>query len=273
LRSLGVSGDFASENNVRFMNTGSSLFYHAHNLFEGKSVRLATTGYGEGPAGYAESTQGFFHKLGEALQGDLALVARPGAGELSDALSSVAQKQDLPILYMTDDASLGLSCQPGPDVDAEKLKAAPKFSLSDRSDLQAMTGTVANRLLVTGGDKEVIHDFIRSVDRGEPVVLLTNSQNPGPVFDEASSKLLRAPEFLAGMLTTGHESLGLSSDGSHGVPKNPVVYSIGRWLDMEAPQSPAQLVKTADNPNGLVLILDAQDPEAAQKAAAHLQRR
>ena len=272
LKEVGVDGEFVRGNNVRFMHTGSALFYHGQSQFEGKSVRLATAGFGEGPAGYAETTQNFMNQLGDALNGDFALVARPGSGELSDALSLTAQRQNAPILYLTDDASLGVSCQPGPGVDAEALKAAPKFSLPKREDVQSMTGVLTNRLLVTGGGNEVISDFIRSIDLGNPVVLLTDSGNPGPSFDESSGKLLKAPEFLAGMLTTGHESLGLSSDGPYGVPSHPAVYNVGRWLDMEAPKSPAELVKTAENPAGLVLILDAQDPQAAQKAAAHLKR-
>jgi hypothetical protein len=205
---------------------------------------------------------------------NLGLITSPTldqAGIIDEATTRVAQEQNVPVLYITADEYLQYGKNVPPGVDEQKFRDTPKFSMANAEAYSRFTGVLSNSFLVTGGRNQAVSYFRNNIDKGNPVVILNNSDVNAPAFDEKKGRVENASSFLTTMLTNGVKGLGVET-GEYGIPKNQFVQDFDRWLDLESPKSAQKLLNTPDNPNGLVLILDAKDPDAAKKAAAHLNR-
>lgn len=271
---IGYKEDFVSGNSVRFMHSGSSLFFHAKgSLFAEKPVQLAVSGGGSQPA---PKTVEFLNNLAQEL-GDKAGYVTTGMthepGTIDSTLTKICQDQGSPQLPLIADKDVGYAVS-NPSFDESKWQQTPKYALQSDQSLASMREVVANSHLITdGGDRTTVSEFIRSIDTEKPVVLFVNNESGKPTLGPDLNDVQNPAALIASALTTGVSKIpGIELD-SYGIPKNKGALEIDYWLDRFADKSPEQMLKSPSNPKGLVLIVDAKDPQAAQKAAEHLQEK
>lgn len=256
-----VSNEAVASHNIRFMHEGSGLFFHAKNsLFADRPVQLAVAG---GPGPVDSATQKFLEQLGRELGPQTGYLTRNGglSGGLDSTVAKICQQQGAAQLALTTDAQIS---QPGSSIELEPYwQATPKYSLPSQKSTVEFGALVSNSQLFTGtGDNDCVDEFIRCVENRKPTVLLVDSQAGQPLFDEKSQQILNPSRFLANAL-----------NGAGVLSNNSAKATLDRWLQMYAPMSTTEMLKSPQNPAGLVLILEAHDPHAAQKAAQHLRGR
>ena len=236
--------DFISGNSVRFMHSGSSLFFHAkRSLFAEKPIQLAVSGGGSQPA---PKTVEFLNNLAQEL-GDKAGYVTSGhthePGTIDSTLTKICQDQGCPQLPLIADKDVGYAVS-NPSFDERKWQQTPKYALQTDKSLASMREVVANSHLITdGGDRTTVTEFIRSIDTGKPVVLFVNTESGQPTLGPNTKDVQNPAALIASALTTGVSKIpGIELD-SHGIPKNEGALEIDYWLDRFSDKSPEQMLR------------------------------
>ncbi|MFN8607296.1 MAG: hypothetical protein U0931_07180 [Vulcanimicrobiota bacterium] len=254
LANLKVTPEKVDELNIKFLNTAEEAKGFMQDQLGGKSVQLATAGYSAPPAGYEGPTREFLGKLSDALGGDVALLTSPTADKGSiDAISSeVAQKAGLPVGYVTADNYLEYV---NPDnfsaeMNKDAFGSVPKFAFPNGDEYSRATSVLSNSFLLTGGRNAAISDFQHAIEHGNKAVVLDNSANEKPAWDAGKNRVDNGSAYVAKFLRGDLE----------GIP-----------MDQPFNQKFAAFVEAnRDKIEAQTLVVNAQDGQAAQQAAAFL---
>lgn len=254
LAALELTPEKVKAHNILFLLLPEQAQGYFDQLMGDKHVHLATAGYSAPPQGYEEPTRRFLDELSEKLGDDVGFVTSPTAdkGSIDAITSEVGQGRSLPIGYVTADSYLTY-VNPDhfpPSIDKELFAAAPKFSMPDGAEYSRGTAVLSNASLVTGGRNAAVTDFMNAMRSGNKAVVLTNPDIVNPAWDPAKNRVDNASAYLAAL--AGGKTEGIPMD-------HPFNQEVGRFF--------------ADHQGAVgrnLLLVDASDPQASQKAAAFL---
>ena len=272
LQALNIDHAFVDRMNVRFMDGGAPLLAYAESEIGDRSLRLATAGYSSPPQGYGPAEARFLEGMARLSQGDMATInspSLPGKDPMAtiDGMTTViSQKYNLPGVYITADQYLEYSKDVPGYVDRQQFEQAPKFSMPDAPAYSRFTALLSDGLAITGGRAQAISDFRNQIDAGHNVVVFVNDAVQAPLWEKRDNggRIGNASAFLAGYLDPTRGDLRAQ------VPMGEAaVQEFAAWL---GDRTTTDLVKSRFNPNGQVLFLNANDPDASAKAWEHLKR-
>ncbi len=254
LASLKMTPEKVDALNINFLNNAEEAKGFMQEQLGGKNVQLATAGYSAPPAGYEGPTREFLTNLSDALGGDLALLTSPTADKGSiDAISSeVAQKAGLPVGYVTADNYLEYVNPDNfsPEMNKNTFGSVPKFAFPNSDEYSRATSVLSNSFLLTGGRNAAISDFQHAIDQGNKAVVLDNSSNEKPAWDAGKNRVDNGSAYVAKFLSGNLEGIPMDQ---------PFNQKFAAFVDANRDKLSSQ-----------VLVVNAQDGQAAQQAAAFL---
>jgi hypothetical protein len=180
------------EFNLKGLSLPKEIIKIADQVFGDREARIATAGYSAPPAGtkYAENgaqfLAAFTSKLGKENVGH---VTSPTADQGSvDAMTTmVGQQVGVPTLSITAKDYVGY-IDPSkfpPDMDKAAYANSPKHVFGDKAKYNQATALASTAFLAMGGRDVTVFDFMRAIEKGNPVVLMVDDSMRAPMGDKA----------------------------------------------------------------------------------------
>jgi hypothetical protein len=188
----GIAPAKVKELNLKGVSLPKDIVKIADQGFGDREVRLATAGYSVPPCGtrYAEHGAAFLAGLTDKLGKDnVGQVSSPTANKGSiDAMTTInGHLKGVPVLSITAKDYVGY-IDPNkfpPEMDKAAFADMPKHVFGDKAQYNQATALASTAFLGMGGRDVTVFDFMRAIEKGNPVVLMVDDSMRAAMGDKA----------------------------------------------------------------------------------------
>lgn len=188
----GIDPAKIKELNLKGLSLPKEIVKIADQTFGNREARIATAGYSAPPSGtkYAENTAAFLGGTAEKIGlGNTGFTTSPTADQGSvDAITTMlGQQKGVPVLSITAKDYVGY-IDPNkfpPEMDKAKYTETPKHVLGDKAKYNQATALASTAFIAVGGRDVTVFDFMRAIEKGNPVVLMVDDSMKAAMGDKA----------------------------------------------------------------------------------------
>ncbi len=180
------------ELNLKGVSLPKEIAKIADGIFGNREARIATAGYSAPPGGtkYAENAAAFLGGLADKLGlGNVGFTTSPTAdtGSIDAITTMLGQSKGVPVVSITAKDYVGY-IDPNkfpPEMDKAAYANTPKHVFGDKAKYNQATALASSAFVAVGGRDVTVFDFMRAIEKGNPVVLMVDDSMKGPMGDKA----------------------------------------------------------------------------------------
>ncbi len=210
----GVDAAKVKQFNLKGVALPKEIARIADQTFGAREARIATAGYSAPPDGtkYAEHAEAFLGTLADKLGlANTGFTTSPtaDAGSIDAITTMIGQKKGVPVLSITSKDYVGYidPAKFPPGIDQAAYAKGPKHVFSDNAKYNQATALASTAFVGVGGRDVTVYDFMRAIEKGNPVVLLVDDSMKAPmggkaVWDADKKRPNNGSAYLAEQITS-----------------------------------------------------------------------